>query len=196
MASGRAADREDPTKSKRRAARKFDRDPISELHQGQRSHAPQPKGRTYDCTRSVRPNPHSKPFAGAGRPHMISWSQPSPSGAPSTSRVSCGWIQCGSAGASGAEDFVTATGSSRRPGVLAIQASAGLTLYGGNLSAGEAVAPAPGHVRWDARERALARAQPRSSRASSGRAIDEQAGFRTAPANPNTAAPAILPELR
>ena len=40
MASGRAADREDPKKSKRRAARSLDRDPISELHQGQRSDAP------------------------------------------------------------------------------------------------------------------------------------------------------------
>jgi HEAT repeats len=40
MASGRAADREDPNNSKRRAARSLDRDPISELHQGQRSDAP------------------------------------------------------------------------------------------------------------------------------------------------------------
>jgi hypothetical protein len=41
MASGRAADREDPNNSKRRAAaRTLDRDPISELHQGQRSDAP------------------------------------------------------------------------------------------------------------------------------------------------------------
>ena len=40
MASGRAADREDPKKSKRRAARSLDRDPISELHQSQRSNAP------------------------------------------------------------------------------------------------------------------------------------------------------------
>jgi Transposase IS116/IS110/IS902 family len=37
MASGRAADREDPKKSQRKAARSLDRDPISELHQGQRS---------------------------------------------------------------------------------------------------------------------------------------------------------------
>src|ERR1700758_4069960 len=40
MASGRAADRDDPKKSKRRAARSLERDPISELHQGQRSNAP------------------------------------------------------------------------------------------------------------------------------------------------------------
>ena len=37
MASGRAADRKDPDKSKRNAARILDWDPISELHQGQRS---------------------------------------------------------------------------------------------------------------------------------------------------------------
>jgi hypothetical protein len=41
MASGRAADREDPSKSRRKAARRLDRGPISELHQGQRSYAPQ-----------------------------------------------------------------------------------------------------------------------------------------------------------
>ena len=40
MASGRAADREDPNNSRRNAARSLDRDPISELHQGQRSYAP------------------------------------------------------------------------------------------------------------------------------------------------------------
>ena len=43
MASGRAADREDPKNSRRRAARNLDRDPTSELHQGQRSHAPHPR---------------------------------------------------------------------------------------------------------------------------------------------------------
>src|ERR1700709_1432806 len=40
MASGRAADREDPYNSRRNAARILDWDPISELHQGQRSYAP------------------------------------------------------------------------------------------------------------------------------------------------------------
>ena len=40
MASGRAADREDPCNSRRKSARILDRDPISELHQGQRSYAP------------------------------------------------------------------------------------------------------------------------------------------------------------
>ena len=34
MASGRAADREDPCNSRRNSARSLDRDPISELHQG------------------------------------------------------------------------------------------------------------------------------------------------------------------
>jgi hypothetical protein len=40
MASGRAADREDPGNSRRNVARSLDWDPISELHQGQRSDAP------------------------------------------------------------------------------------------------------------------------------------------------------------
>ena len=40
MASGRAADRENPDNSRRNPARILDRDPIRELHQGQRSHAP------------------------------------------------------------------------------------------------------------------------------------------------------------
>ena len=48
MASGRAADREDPGNSRRNAARILDGDPIRELHQGQRSHALAQKGRTYD----------------------------------------------------------------------------------------------------------------------------------------------------
>ena len=40
MASGRAADWEDPKNSRRKAARNLDRDPIRELHQGPRSYAP------------------------------------------------------------------------------------------------------------------------------------------------------------
>jgi hypothetical protein len=40
MASGRAADWEDPSNSRRKAARSLDRDPIRELHQGRRSYAP------------------------------------------------------------------------------------------------------------------------------------------------------------
>lgn len=43
MASGRAADWEDPKNSRRKAARSVDRDPIRELHQGQRSYAPHQK---------------------------------------------------------------------------------------------------------------------------------------------------------
>ena len=51
MASGRAADREDPKNSKRSAARSLDRDPISELPSGPAVRCTAPKGRTYDCTR-------------------------------------------------------------------------------------------------------------------------------------------------
>jgi hypothetical protein len=40
MASGRAADREGPQNSRRNAARILDWDPIGELHQARRSHAP------------------------------------------------------------------------------------------------------------------------------------------------------------
>jgi hypothetical protein len=43
MASGRAPDREDTDNSRRNAARSLDRDPISELYQGQRSYAPHDK---------------------------------------------------------------------------------------------------------------------------------------------------------
>src|SRR5215472_6882611 len=69
MASGRAADREDPNNSKRNAARSLDRDPISELHQGQRSDAPhQRAGHMMHLTTSPKPNSIS--FAGGGRPHM------------------------------------------------------------------------------------------------------------------------------
>jgi hypothetical protein len=42
---GRAADREDPGNSRRKEARSLDRDPISELHQGQRSYAPHQRAR-------------------------------------------------------------------------------------------------------------------------------------------------------
>ena len=42
MASGRAADWEDPSDSKRIVVRNIDRDPIRELHQGQRSCASAP----------------------------------------------------------------------------------------------------------------------------------------------------------
>src|SRR5271167_4003572 len=70
MASGRAADREDPSKSRRKAARSLDRDLISELHQGRRSHAPHPR-----AGHMTAPDHFAKtdlnPFAGGGRPHMI-----------------------------------------------------------------------------------------------------------------------------
>ena len=69
MASGRAADREDPNNSKRNAARILDRDPISELHQGQRSYAPHQR-----AGHMTAPDHFAKtelnPFAGGGRPHM------------------------------------------------------------------------------------------------------------------------------
>src|SRR6516225_1513848 len=69
MASGRAADREDPQNSKRRVARSLDRDPISELHQGQRSDAPhQRAGHMTAPDHSAEAN--STSFAGGGRPHM------------------------------------------------------------------------------------------------------------------------------
>jgi hypothetical protein len=66
MASGRAADREDPSKSRRNAARNLDRDLISELHQGQRSHAPHRR-----AGHMTAPDHFAKtdlnPFAGGGR---------------------------------------------------------------------------------------------------------------------------------
>ena len=69
MASGRAADREDPSNSRRNAARILDRDPISELHQGQRSYAPHQR-----AGHMTAPDHFAKtelnPFAGGGRPHM------------------------------------------------------------------------------------------------------------------------------
>jgi len=70
MASGRAADREDPSQSRRKAARSLDRDLISELHQGRRSHAPHPR-----AGHMTAPDHFAKtdlnPFAGGGRPHMF-----------------------------------------------------------------------------------------------------------------------------
>ena len=71
MASGRAADWEDPGKSRRNAARSLDWDPISELHQGQRSHAPHRRaGHMTAPDHSARTA--SKTLARGGRPHMIS----------------------------------------------------------------------------------------------------------------------------
>jgi hypothetical protein len=70
MASGRAADREDPKKSKRKAARSLVRDPISELHQGQRSDAPHQRA-GHMTAPDHSPKLNSRSFAGGDRPHMI-----------------------------------------------------------------------------------------------------------------------------
>ena len=50
MASGRAADREDPENSKRKAARILDWDPILANSIRASGQMTAPKGRTYDCT--------------------------------------------------------------------------------------------------------------------------------------------------
>jgi len=70
MASGRAADREGPGKSKRKAARSLDRDPISELHQGRRSYAPHRRAGHMTAPDHFA-KIYSASFAGGGRPHMI-----------------------------------------------------------------------------------------------------------------------------
>ena len=69
MASGRAADREDPENSKRKAARNLDRDPISELHQGQRSYAPHQWAEHMTASDHIA-KAASKILACGGRPHM------------------------------------------------------------------------------------------------------------------------------
>lgn len=69
MASGRAADREDPDNSRRNAARSLDRDPIRELHQGQRSYAPHRKAGHMTAPDHIA-KIASKALAGGGRPHM------------------------------------------------------------------------------------------------------------------------------
>jgi hypothetical protein len=69
MASGRAADREDPNNSKRRAARSLDRDPISALHQGQRSDAPHQRAGHMTAPDHFAETLLTS-FAGGGRPHM------------------------------------------------------------------------------------------------------------------------------
>jgi hypothetical protein len=70
MASGRAADREDPDKSSRNAARNLDRDPIREPHQGQRSNAPHQQAGHMTAPDHFA-GATSKALAGGGRPHMI-----------------------------------------------------------------------------------------------------------------------------
>ena len=69
MASGRAADREDPGNSRRNAARSLDRDPISELHQGQRSDAPHRRAGHMTAPDQIA-RTASKALARGGRPHM------------------------------------------------------------------------------------------------------------------------------
>jgi hypothetical protein len=69
MASGRAANREDPGKSKRNAARSLDWDPISELHQGQRSYAPHQRAGHMTAPDHFA-GTASKALARGGRPHM------------------------------------------------------------------------------------------------------------------------------
>jgi hypothetical protein len=75
MASGRAADREDPDNSRRNAARSLDRDPISELHQGQRSCAPHQRAGHMTAPDHIA-KAETKTFAGGDRPHMnyAAWS--------------------------------------------------------------------------------------------------------------------------
>ena len=69
MANGRAVDREDPDNSRRNEARSLDRDPIRELHQGPRSHAPHREAGHMTAPDHSRQN-RLNPFAGEGRPHM------------------------------------------------------------------------------------------------------------------------------
>ena len=70
MASGRAADREDPKKSRRSLARSLDRDPISELHQGPRSYAPHREAGHMTAPDHIA-KIFQKTLARGGRPHMI-----------------------------------------------------------------------------------------------------------------------------
>ena len=69
MASGRAADREDPDNSRRNAARSLDWDPIGELHQGQRSWAPHRKAGHMTAPDHIA-RIAAKTLARGGRPHM------------------------------------------------------------------------------------------------------------------------------
>jgi hypothetical protein len=69
MASGRTADREDPKNSRRSSARSLDRDPISELHQGPRSHAPHREAGHMTAPDHIAKMPQTT-LARRGRPHM------------------------------------------------------------------------------------------------------------------------------
>jgi len=70
MASGRAADRKGPGKSKRNAARILDRDPISEFHHGQRSYAPHRRAGHMTAPDHIAKMTPKTPARG-GHPHMI-----------------------------------------------------------------------------------------------------------------------------
>ena len=70
MVSGRAADRVDPSNSRRNSARILDRDPISELHQGQRLYAPRQWAGHMTAPDHIAETA-SKTLARGGRPHMI-----------------------------------------------------------------------------------------------------------------------------
>ena len=63
-------DWEDPNKSTRTSARNLDRDPIRELHQGQRPYAPHQRAGHMTAPDQVAKT-SLKPLAGGGRPHMI-----------------------------------------------------------------------------------------------------------------------------
>ena len=69
MANGRAADWEDPSNSRRTSARNLDRDPIRELHQGQRPYAPRERAGHMTAPDQVAKT-SLKPLASGGRPHM------------------------------------------------------------------------------------------------------------------------------
>jgi hypothetical protein len=71
MASGRAADREDPCNSSRNAANSLDWGPIGELHQGRRSHAPHRRAGHMTAPDHFA-RIASKALARGGRPHVNS----------------------------------------------------------------------------------------------------------------------------
>ena len=70
MASGRAADRDNPGKPRRTAARSVDGDPIRELHQGQRSEAPHQRAGHMTAPDHIA-KAETNAFARGGRPHMV-----------------------------------------------------------------------------------------------------------------------------
>lgn len=87
MASGRAADREDPDNSRRNEARSLDRDPIGELRQGQRSWAPHRRAGHMTAPDHIA-RTAAKTLARGCRPHMSS-AQDACTGAASGSSGLC-----------------------------------------------------------------------------------------------------------